>query len=86
MYRLLDKKIGLTASVNEEPASKLHKPVIKKFKRRRVYARFEENIWAAGLVEIGSLTCKNQCVKYLICVIDDFTKCAWFKPLKDKKG
>ena len=76
----MDKKIGSTASVNEEPACKLHKPVIKEFKRRRVYARFEENIWAAGLVEIGSLTCKNQRVKYT------FTKCAWVKPLIDKKG
>ena len=82
----MDKKIGSTASVNEEPACKLHKPVIKEFKRRRVYARFEKNIWAAGLVEIGSLTCKNQRVKYLLCVIDTFTKCAWVKPLIDKKG
>ena len=33
-----------------------------------------------------SLTSKNENVKYLLCVIDVFTKYAWVKPLKDKKG
>ena len=29
---------------NEEPVQELHKPVIKKFKRRKVYAKFRDNI------------------------------------------
>ena len=33
-----------------------------------------------------SLYSKNRNVKYLLCVIDNFTKYAWVKPLKDKKG
>ena len=33
-----------------------------------------------------SLSSKNKNVKYLLCVIDVFTKCTWVKPLKDKKG
>ena len=33
-----------------------------------------------------SLSSKNKSVKYLLCVIDVFTKYAWVKPLKDKKG
>ena len=33
-----------------------------------------------------SLSSKNKNVKYLLCVIDVFTKYAWVKPLKDKKG
>ena len=32
-----------------------------------------------------SLSSKNKEVKYLLCVIDVFTKYAWVKPLKDKK-
>ena len=43
----MTKKTGLGASVNEELAQQLHKPVIKKFKRRKMYARFKDNIWAA---------------------------------------
>ena len=35
---------------------------------------------------MGSLYSKNKNVKYLLCVIDLFTKHAWVKPLKDKKG
>ena len=33
-----------------------------------------------------SLSCKNKNVKYLLCVIDVFTKNAWVKFLKDKKS
>ena len=33
-----------------------------------------------------SLSSKNKNVKYLLCVIDIFTKFAWVKPFKDKKG
>ena len=71
--------------VNEKLAEKLHKPVIKNFKRRKVYTRFKDNIWAADLAEMGSLSSENKNVKYLICVIDVFTKYAWVKLLKDKK-
>ena len=73
-------------SVNEQLAEELHKPVIKKFKRRKVFARFKDNIWAADLVEMESLYSGNENVKYLLCVIDVFTKYPWVKPLKDKKG
>ena len=64
-------------SVNEQLAEELHKPVTKKFKRRKVYARFKDNIWAADLAEMESLSSKNKNVKYLLCVIDVFTKYAW---------
>ena len=33
-----------------------------------------------------SLSSKNKNVKYLLGAIDVFTKYAWVKPLKDKKG
>ena len=41
-------------SVNEQLAEELQKPVVKKLKRRIVYARFKSNIWAEDLAEIGS--------------------------------
>ena len=61
-------------SVNEKLVEELHKPVIEKFKRRKVYARFKENIWATDLAEMGSFCSKNKIVKYLLCVIDVFNK------------
>ena len=33
---------------------------------------------------MGSLSSKNKGIKYLLCIIDVFTKYAWVKPLKDK--
>ena len=38
--------------VNEKLAEELHKWLIKKFKRKKVYARFKDNIWAAHLAEM----------------------------------
>ena len=78
MYKFFIKKTGSGAksNVNEVLPRELHKPVIKRFKRRKVYARFKDNIWAADLVEMGSLSSKNRDVKYLLCVIDVFTKYA----------
>ena len=74
-------------SVSEQLAEELHKPVIKKFKRRKVYARFKDNIWAADLAEMELLSSKNKIVKYLLCIMDIFIKYIWvIKLLKDKKG
>ena len=84
--KFFDKKTGLGISVNEQLAEELRKPVIKKFKRRKVYERFKEYIWAADLAEMGSFSSKNKYVKHLLYVIDIFTKYACVKPLKDKKG
>ena len=56
VFKFFDQKTGSAASVNEEIAQELHKPVIKKFRRRKVYARFKENIWAADLAEMEWLS------------------------------
>ena len=86
VYKFFDKKTGSRVSVNEQLAEELHKPVIKQFKGRKAYARFKDNIWAADLAKMGSLSSKNKNVKYLLCVVYVFTKYAWVKPLKDVKG
>ena len=86
VYKLFNKKTGSRVSVNEKLAEELHKQLIKIYKKRKVYARFKDNIWSAGLAEIRSLSSKNKNVKYLLCVIDAFTKYVCVKTLKDKKG
>ena len=48
-------------------------------------AIFKDNILAADLAEMGSLSSKNKNIGYLLFVIYIFTKCARVKPLKDKK-
>ena len=69
-------KTGSWVSVNKQLAKELYKLVVKKFKRRKIYARFKDNIWAADLAELKQLSYKNRYVKYLLCVIDVCTKYA----------
>ena len=73
-------------SVNKKLAIELDKSVIEQIKNRRVYTRFKDNVWEAGLVDMGSLSSKNRNVKHLLCVMDVFTKYAWVKTLTDKKS
>ena len=61
-------------------------PIIRKFEKRKVYLQFKDNIWAVDLADMQSLSRKNKGIKYLLCVIDLYSKYAFVIPLKDKKG
>ena len=74
VYRFFDKKTGVEVSLNEKLAEELHKAIIQKFKRRKVYEIFKNNIWAADLVEMVSLSSVNKNIRCLLCIIDVFTK------------
>ena len=41
-------------------AEELHKPVIKKFNKRKVYSQFKDNIWGADLADMQSLSKKKR--------------------------
>ena len=90
VYKFFDKKsTGSGISTNEfnyQLANELHKPVIKKFKKRKVYSSFRDNIWGVDLADMQSLSKYNKGIKYLLCAIDLFSKYAWVVPLKDKRG
>ena len=70
---------------NKILAEELHKRVIKKFNKRKVYSQFRDNIWGVNLA-FQSLSKKNKGIKYLFCAIDLFSKYAFVVTLKDKKG
>ena len=67
-------------------ADKLHKPVRRKFARRRVISYGIDRIWATDLVEMQQFSRWNKGYKYLLMVIDVFSKYGWIEPLKDKRG
>ena len=71
---------------NQQLAEELHKPIIKKFEKRKVHAAFKDNIWGADLADMQLLSRCNKGIRFLLCVIDIFSKYAWVVPLKDKKG
>ena len=70
---------------NKILAEELHKPVIRKFNKRKVYSKFRDNIWGVDLADMQSLSKRNKGIKYLLCAIDLFSKYAFVVPLKDKK-
>ena len=67
-------------------ADELHKPVIKKINKRKVYSQFKDNIWGVDLADMKLLSKQNKGIKYLLCAIDLYSKYAFVVPLKDKKG
>ena len=54
--------------------------------KRKVYSSFRYNIWGADLADMQLLSKFNKGFRFLLCVIDIFSKYAWVVPLKDKKG
>ena len=64
----------------------LHRPIIKKFNKRKVYSSFKDNIWGVDLADMQLLNKFNKGFRFLLCAIDIFSKYAWVVPLEDKKG
>jgi len=60
--------------------------VIKNFRKRKVYVRGIDDIWAADLVDMQSFSNDNRGVKYILAVIDIFSKYGWTETLHKKTG
>ena len=77
VYKFFDKKSmgsGFKKLKNSSLilADELHKSVIKKFNKRKVYSQFKDNIWGVDLADTQSSGMKNKGIKYLLCAIDLF--------------
>ena len=89
VYKCFEKKSsgsGIANESNYHLANELHKPIIQKFKKRKVYSSFRDNIWGVDLADMQSLSKYNKGNKYLLCAIDLFSKSVRVVPIKDKKG
>ena len=71
---------------NEQLAEELSKKNLEYSKKRKVYSAFKDNIWGADLADIKLISKFDKVFRFLLCVIDIFSKYAWVVPLKDKKG
>ena len=61
-------------------------PQITKFKRQRIIPLYKDETWSADLIDKSSLSKYNNNYKFILTVIDIFTKYAWAIPLKNKSG
>ena len=66
-------------------AKKLRKPIFRKFKKIKDYSGFKDNIWGTDLADMQLISKFNKGFRFLLCVIDIFSKYAWVISLKDKK-
>ena len=87
VYKFFDKKstgsdIKNEIKENQQLANELHKPIIRKFKRRKVYVSSFDSTWCVDLADIKY----NKEIRYLLCVIDIFNKYVCVVPLKNKTG
>ena len=71
---LVDKSVSGSGIKNEnisnkELAEELHKPITPKFKKRKVYSSFIDNIWGADLADMQLISKLNKGIPFLLCVI-----------------
>ena len=64
----------------QEIAEELHKPIVKKFEKRKVYSSFKDNIWGADLVDMQLISKFSKGFRFLLCVVDIYSNSAWVAP------
>jgi len=64
----------------------LHKPARKRFPRNPYTVTNIDDVWEMDLADLSSLSRYNDKHKYLLNIIDVFSRYAWSVPLKDKTG
>ena len=90
-YKFFDKKsagsgIKSENMLNQELAEELHKRIMRKLEKRKVNSSFKDNSWGADLAYMQLISKFNNGIRFLLCVIDIYSKSAWVIPLKDEKA
>ena len=67
-------------------AEEVFSPQITKFRSERIIPLYKDETWSADLIDKSSLSKYNNNYKFILTVIDIFTKYAWAIPLKNKSG
>lgn len=70
----------------EVVVNELHKPARKNYKRRRTIVKGLNDLWQADLVEMQPYAKINKGYRYILVVINVFSKYVWAQPLKSKQG
>ena len=80
------QKFGLGNNPNEILSNELHKQRKINFTRRRVISNYIDRIWGIDLIPMIKYSKQNRNYKYILTVIDIFSKFSWCYPLKSKKS
>ena len=85
---IINKKqqFGLSVNPNKILSQELHKPKRINFERRRVISNHIDHIWGIDLITMIKYSKQNNNYKYILTVIDFFSKHSWCYPLKNKNS
>lgn len=72
--------------LTRQSAYTLHKPVRRKFKRRKTVVSGIDDQFQADLIDVHALKSENDGFTFILTVIDVFSKYAWALPIKSKSG
>ena len=64
----------------------LHKPVRRKFNYRKTMVSYVDQQWQADLVDMQKYEKENKGYRFILTVIDIFSRYGWALPLKSKRG
>ena len=59
--------VNVPLEFNEQLAKELHKPIIRKLKKKKVYSAFKDNIWGADLADM-QLISKDLSTYYVLLI------------------
>ena len=90
VYIFIDKRSSSGIVKNEIISNKylaeeLNKQIIRKFEKRKLLSPFTGNIWGTDLSDMHLLSKFNKLFRFLLFVIDIYSKNVWVIPLKGKK-
>lgn len=71
-------------NVKKQVVEELHKPARKNFQRRRVIVKGLNDLIQADLVEMQPYAKSNKGFRYILVVINVFSKFVWMQPVKRK--
>lgn len=72
--------------LSETDTYTLHKPVRLRFPRRKFITNGPGFLWQADLIDMTSFSKSNKGYKWILCVIDAFSRKLYALPTKDKSG
>ena len=84
VYKFFNERTKGSGIENKQLAEELIKPIIKNFKRRKCILVLKTIF--VDLADMTLISKFNKGIKYLLCVIDLFSRYAWVIGLKNKKG
>lgn len=76
----------MKTGIKEQIVNELHKPARKNYVRRKVVLKGLNDLYQIDLVEMIPYAKENRGFKYILVVIDAFSKFVWALPVKNKSG